>query len=111
MFGPLVSLLAGVYTDPRFAVGPFTYRVAPYLDLTHRSKHGIVGPREIQAYLPGAPPAAILTGFSGAFDHRLEAWENANDYQQIKLPNQMRNAVLFRRCLIPTENITSTLIK
>lgn len=71
----------GRLPDPRFAAGPFAFRLRALLSPTEQAARRVVTPATLDAQFAAAPPAAILTGGEGewtsgedALDRSLDDW-------------------------------------
>ena len=59
---PLSAIEAGYAIYPAFSTGPFAWRVARFVAPERRARLRLVSPDELESYLRGDPPAALLLG-------------------------------------------------
>jgi uncharacterized protein (DUF3820 family) len=59
---PISAIEAGLEIYPAFAVGPFGWRSAEFLEEGQRQRLGIIGPPNVESALENDMPAAIITG-------------------------------------------------
>ena len=86
---PLFPLEAGCEIYPEFATGPFAWRTAPFIAPAERQIYDFVGPAELESYLAGDPPAAILTGFEHAnWEEPLLSYAGRHHYVGHRLPGR-----------------------
>lgn len=86
---PLFPLEAGLEIYPAFATGPFAWRTAPFIAPGERAIFGFVGPADLEGYLVGDPPAAILTGFEHReFEQPLRRYAGRHGYISHPLPGR-----------------------
>jgi hypothetical protein len=81
--------------DPRFAAGPFAFRIRRFLSPEDEAARRIVTPRTLAAQFAARPPGAILVGGEGRWtsgtdgaDAPLEAWARSNGWQQVPLASR-----------------------
>ncbi|WP_294265889.1 glycosyltransferase family 39 protein [uncultured Sphingomonas sp.] len=81
--------------DPRFAAGPFAFRIRRFLSPDDEVARGIVTPRTLTAQFAAHPPGAILIGGEGKWtsgtdgaEAPLEAWARANSWRQVPLASR-----------------------
>lgn len=75
--------------DPRFATGPFAFRIRRFLSADEEAARRIITPRTLAAQFAAHPPAAILIGGEGKWtsgtdgaDAPLEAWAKSNGWRK-----------------------------
>lgn len=92
--GPVATLSPQFVADPdpRFATGPFAFRIRRFLAPEDEAARRIVTPRTLAAQFAARPPAAILIGGEGKWtsgtdgaDAPLEAWARSNGWRQMPL--------------------------
>jgi hypothetical protein len=81
--------------DPRFAAGPFAFRIRRFLSPNDEVARGIVTPRTLTAQFAAHPPGAILIGGEGKWtsgtdgaDAPLEAWARSNGWRRVPLASR-----------------------
>ncbi len=95
--GPVATLSPQFVADPdpRFATGPFAFRIRRFLPPGDEAARRIVTPRTLTAQFAARPPAAILVGGEGKWtsgtdgaDAPLEAWARANGWRRRAVASQ-----------------------
>lgn len=82
----------GRRADPRFATGPFTFRIRTFIPPEAEAPRHIVTPRTLAAQFDRQPPAAILTGGEGRWtsgddqlERSLENWARTRGWRAVPL--------------------------
>lgn len=97
--GPVATLSPQFVADPdpRFATGPFAFRIRTFLSPDEEALRHVVTPRTLAAQFAAAPPAAILTGGEGkwasgddALEAPLEAWARGQGWRQVPVSARFR---------------------
>ncbi len=81
--------------DPRFATGPFAFRIRRFVAPGNEAARRIVTPRTLAAQFAAQPPAAILVGGEGKWtsgddrlERPLEAWARSNGWRQMPVASR-----------------------
>ncbi|HTG39497.1 DUF2029 domain-containing protein [Sphingomonas sp.] len=96
--GPVATLspqflpATGRRPDPRFATGPFAFRIRAFLPPSAEAPRRIITPRTLSAQFDRQPPAAILTGGearwtsgSDALESPLDHWAQTRGWRAVPL--------------------------
>ena len=79
---PLPALEAGFAIYPAFSTGPFAWRVARFVAPERRARLHLVSPDELESYLRGDPPAALLLGYEKKSEKLLATYATTHGYLQ-----------------------------
>lgn len=81
--------------DPRFATGPFAFRIRSFLSAKDETARRILTPRTLAVRFAACPPGAILIGGEGKWtsgadgaDAPLEAWARAHGWRQVPVASR-----------------------
>ena len=77
---PVYALEAGLNIYPELATGPFAYRIGDLLSSEDIQRFHTISPQYIGELLNQRPPSAILVGFEGELDKKLEDFAVQNSY-------------------------------
>jgi hypothetical protein len=81
--GPTLPLAAKLTIYPEFATGPFGWRSASLVAPERRPRLHLVAPDDLEAFLQGRPPTAILTGVEEDDEEApLVEWAQRHGFQQ-----------------------------
>jgi hypothetical protein len=85
--GPTMAIEAGLEIYPAFATGPFAWRAAGLIQPPERrTRLGFAAAEDLESYLSGIPPAAILTGFEEEpVEAPLVAYAVVHHYRRVEL--------------------------
>lgn len=95
--GPVATLSPQFVADPdpRFATGPFAFRIRRVVAAGNEAARRIVTPRTLAAQFAAQPPAAILVGGEGKWtsgddrlERPLEAWARSNGWRQMPVASR-----------------------
>lgn len=95
--GPVATLSPQFVADPdpRFATGPFAFRIRRVVAPGNEAARRIVTPRTLAAQFAAQPPAAILVGGEGKWtsgddrlERPLEAWARSNGWRQMPVASR-----------------------
>ena len=78
---PTFPLEGGLDIYPELASGPFAFRVAHLLTPEERRARRMLAPADLEAFLAGQPPAAILTGVDPDLEPSLLTYAQAHGYR------------------------------
>ncbi|WP_315761380.1 DUF2029 domain-containing protein [Sphingomonas sp. Y38-1Y] len=83
--------------DPRFATGPFAWRIRRFLLADDEVPRRVVTPRTLAAQFGTRPPAAILVGGEGkwtsgddALERQMEAWAKGQGWRRVPVSERFR---------------------
>lgn len=95
---PVFPLEGGLEIYPQLVTGPFFWRVAHLIEPERRKALNIVGPGDLESWLAGDPPAAILIGFEGDQEEALKDYARRHGYRPRPL---MHGGLLYLPGAIP----------
>ena len=84
---PIFPLEGGAKIYCGFAAAPFTWRSAHLLPAAERGRVGIVSAEDLNQFLKGWGPAAVLVGFEGKLETPLTAYAQRSGYKRSRLSN------------------------